>query len=44
MSGNEQIDEWRMKVLEKEHEVALSIKKHADFYVDLDTSMDLFHL
>jgi len=44
MSGNEQIDEWRMKVLEKEHEVALSIKKHTDFFVDLDTSMDLFHL
>lgn len=40
----EELDEFRMKVLEQEHQVVQSIKPLAGFYVDYDTSMETFHL
>lgn len=40
----EQLDEWRMQELEREHEVIESIKGEANFYVDLDTSLKMYHL
>ncbi|MDO9511522.1 MAG: hypothetical protein Q7J34_07170 [Bacteroidales bacterium] len=43
-SEKEEMNEFRMKVLEREHEVVQSLKNKANFYVDFDTSMELFHL
>jgi uridine kinase len=40
----EEMDEFRMKVLEREHEVVQSLKPLAHFYVDFDNSMEAFHL
>lgn len=40
----EELDEFRMKVLEQEHQVVQGIKPLAGFYVDYDTSMETFHL
>jgi uridine kinase len=40
----EEIDEFRMKVLEREHKVVQSLKPMAEFYVDFDNSMEAFHL
>lgn len=40
----EELDEFRMKVLEREHQVVKSIKPMADFYVDYDNSFEAFHL
>jgi uridine kinase len=40
----EELDEFRMKVLEREHEVVQSLKPGADFYVDFDNSGEAFHL
>jgi len=43
-SGNEELDQWRQKVLEQEHKVVQSIRHEADWYVDLDSSLELYHL
>lgn len=40
----EEVDEWRMKELEREHEVIESIRGEANYFVDLDTSMNMYHL
>jgi uridine kinase len=40
----EELDEFRMKVLEREHEVVQSLKPEADFYIDFDNSLEAFHL
>jgi len=40
----EELDEFRMKVLEREHQVVKSIKPMADFYVDYDNTPEAFHL
>jgi uridine kinase len=40
----EEMDEFRMKVLEREHKVVQSLKPLAQFYVDFDNSMEAFHL
>ena len=40
----EEMDDWRMKVLEREHEVIESIKDEANYFVDLDTSLKMYHL
>jgi uridine kinase len=40
----EEMDEFRMKVLEREHKVVQSLKPLAEFYVDFDNSMEAFHL
>lgn len=41
-SQKENLDDYRLKVLQREHEVVQSLKSHADFYIDFDQSM--FHL
>ncbi len=43
-SENETIDEWRIKELEQEHKTLQSLKDKADYYVDLDTSLNFYHL
>ncbi|HNX44230.1 MAG TPA: hypothetical protein PLJ84_04145 [Bacteroidales bacterium] len=40
----EELDEFRMKVLEREHLVVQSLKPEADFYIDFDNSLEAFHL
>ncbi|NVO21178.1 MAG: uridine kinase [Bacteroidetes bacterium] len=40
----EELDAFRMKVLEREHKVVQSLKPMADFYVDFDNSLEAFHL
>jgi uridine kinase len=40
----EEMDEWRMKELEREHEVIESIKNEANYFVDLETSLKMYHL
>ena len=40
----EELDEFRMKVLEREHKVVQSLKPEADFYIDFDNSLEAFHL
>lgn len=40
----EELDEFRMKVLEREHQVVQSLKPEADFYIDFDNSLEAFHL
>lgn len=40
----ETLDDWRMKELKREHEVIESIKGEANYFVDLDTSMKMYHL
>jgi uridine kinase len=44
LSGKEELDEYRMKVLEQEHKVVQSLKSKTDFYLDFDTSLEIFHL
>lgn len=39
-SGKEQLDDFRMKVLEQEHKVVQSLKNLADFFLDFDPSID----
>lgn len=43
ISGKEELDEFRMKVLEQEHKVVQSLKPLADFYLDFETSSEIFH-
>jgi uridine kinase len=38
----EKLDDYRLKVLQREHEVVNSLKGLADFYIDFETSF--FHL
>ncbi len=40
----EELDDFRMKVLEQEHKVVQSLKPLADYYVDFDNSIEAFHL
>jgi len=42
--GKEEMDEFRLSILEKEHEEVMNLKPTADFYIDFDTSMEIFHL
>ncbi len=41
-SQKESLDSYRLKVLQREHEVVQSLKSKADFYIDFDNS--LYHL
>lgn len=41
---NETVDEWRIAELDQEHEVMESLKGEASFFVDLDTSLKMYHL
>ena len=41
-SQKEDIDAYRLKVLQREHEVVQSLKSKADFYIDFENS--LYHL
>ncbi|MDY0104183.1 MAG: hypothetical protein RBS07_14700 [Lentimicrobium sp.] len=43
ISGKEEMDEFRMQVLEREHKVVQSLKPLADYYVDFDTASEIFH-
>ncbi|MDY0342806.1 MAG: hypothetical protein RBR28_04485 [Lentimicrobium sp.] len=43
LSGKEEMDEFRMQVLEREHKVVQSLKPLADFYLDFDTASEIFH-
>ncbi|MBL7906623.1 MAG: hypothetical protein JNL22_16505 [Bacteroidales bacterium] len=43
ISGKEELDEFRMLVLEREHQVVQSLKPLADFYLDFDTASEIFH-
>lgn len=43
ITGKEELDEFRMKVLEQEHKVVQSLKPLADFYLDFETSSEIFH-
>lgn len=40
----EELDDFRMKVLEREHQVVQSLKPEADFFIDFDNSLEAFHL
>ncbi len=42
--GKEALDSFRKEVLEQEHQVVQSLKNEADFYIDFDTSIEIFHL
>jgi uridine kinase len=41
-SQKENIDAYRLQVLQREHEVVQSLKSHAEYYIDFDQS--LYHL
>ncbi|MEA3504903.1 MAG: uridine kinase [Bacteroidota bacterium] len=43
-SMNENLDEWRYKELKQEHEVVTSLKHMADYFIDLDTSQNIYHI
>ncbi|HOI87949.1 MAG TPA: hypothetical protein PLV51_08825 [Lentimicrobium sp.] len=43
LSGKEELDDFRMQILEREHQVVQSLKPLADFYLDFDTSSEIFH-
>lgn len=43
LSGKEEMDDFRMQVLEREHTVVQSLKPLADFYLDFDTANEIFH-
>jgi uridine kinase len=43
-SKNEVLDEWRMKELEREHQVVQSLKDKGHYFVDSDTSLEFFHV
>lgn len=42
-SGKEQLDDFRMKVLEQEHKVVQSLKNSADFFLDFDPSSEYYY-
>lgn len=41
---NETMDDWRITELKREHDVIQSLKDEANFFVDLDTSLKMYHL
>ncbi len=43
MSGKEELDEFRMQILKREHQVVQSLKPLADFYLDFDTASEIYH-
>ena len=43
-SEKEELDDFRMKILEQEHKAVQALKPRADFFVDFDTSLEIFHL
>lgn len=43
-SEKEELDDFRMKVLEQEHKAVQALKHKADFFVDFDTALEIFHL
>lgn len=43
LSGKEELDDFRMQVLEREHKVVQSLKPLAGFYLDFDTASEIFH-
>lgn len=42
-TGKEELDEFRMKVLEQEHKVVQSLKPMATFFLDFDTNIENLH-
>lgn len=40
----EKLDEWRMQELEQEHVAIETLRDKANFFVDLDTSLKMYHL
>jgi hypothetical protein len=40
----ETLDEWRIVEFKREHEVMLTLKNEANYFVDLDTSLNMYHL
>lgn len=42
--NREPVDDFRMKILAREHEVVQSLKHLADFYIDFNSSHEIFHL
>ena len=42
-TGKESLDEFRLKVLQREHNVVQTLKAEADFFVDFDENSELFH-
>jgi uridine kinase len=38
----EKIDDYRLKIMEREHEVVQSLKNHAEFFIDFENS--IYHL
>jgi uridine kinase len=42
-TGKEPLDEFRLKVLQREHEVIQTLKSEADFYVDFDENYESLH-
>jgi uridine kinase len=42
-TGKEELDDFRLKVLQREHEVIRTLKPEADFYVDFDLEDELYH-
>jgi uridine kinase len=43
-SEKEELDEFRMQVLEQEHKAVISLKNKADYFIDFDNIMETFHL
>jgi len=43
-SGNEILDDFRTAIMEREHEALQELKPKANYFVDFDTSLELFHL
>lgn len=43
-SAKEILDDFRLKVLKREQEAVMELKPNADVYIDLNTSMEIFHL
>ena len=43
-TGKEVMDEFRQKILEKEHEAVQKQKRDADAYIDFNTYLDSYHL
>lgn len=42
--GVEEEDEFRLEVMAKEHSIVQQLKKDADFFIDFDTSSEMYHL
>ena len=41
---NEKTDDFRLQVIQKEQEIVQQLKKEADFFIDFDSSNEIFHL